>query len=235
MGKLVSLLTTKGGSGKSTLALLLAHAKPFSGVRCAIVEADAQGSLSRWGAERAEAGLPERVPVLARYEPGELVDGRGRIANGFQTILDAHDVVFLDLPGESRAGTRTRAAMLYSDLVLIPVRLTEFDLDSVAAHVLPAIRELVEAGGDAAAFRLVVTMGHPSANPSRLIGDLEGVEARPLEVVLPWRKAFASFSAGGHTLAEYVQQANSGDKRQAVKARRDADAVAQAVAAEVGL
>ena len=49
-GKFISLVSTKGGSGKSTPVLCLPYARPFRGKRVAVLEADAQASLTNWQA-----------------------------------------------------------------------------------------------------------------------------------------------------------------------------------------
>src|SRR6516225_280770 len=51
----LTLVTQKGGSGKSTLAVGLAVAAMENGERVAFVEADPQGTISKWKERRGSA------------------------------------------------------------------------------------------------------------------------------------------------------------------------------------
>src|SRR5207302_10969283 len=58
----LALVTQKGGSGKSTLAVGLAVAAMENGERVAFVEADPQGTISKWK-ERRDNPYPRLVLV----------------------------------------------------------------------------------------------------------------------------------------------------------------------------
>ena len=64
----VALVTQKGGSGKSTLAVGLAVAAMENGERVAFVDADPQGTISKWNERRGDA-YPSVVRVA---DPAEL-------------------------------------------------------------------------------------------------------------------------------------------------------------------
>ena len=73
----VVLVTQKGGSGKSTIAIGLAVAAMEGGHRVGLVEADPQGTVSKWGRRRAN-----RDPCIHRVGSGiemaELLSGLAR-------------------------------------------------------------------------------------------------------------------------------------------------------------
>ena len=71
----LALVTQKGGSGKSTLAVGLAVAAMENGERVAFVEADPQGTISKWK-ERRENPYP-RVDRVA--DPAELERALSRL------------------------------------------------------------------------------------------------------------------------------------------------------------
>src|SRR2546430_10735834 len=54
----LALVTQKGGSGKSTLAVGLAVAAMENGERVAFVEADPQGTISKWKQRRGHPPAP---------------------------------------------------------------------------------------------------------------------------------------------------------------------------------
>ena len=68
-----ALVTQKGGSGKSTLAVGLAVAAMENGERVAIVEADPQGTTSKWR-ERRDHPYPE--PSIADDGEGAAMQQR---------------------------------------------------------------------------------------------------------------------------------------------------------------
>src|SRR5437899_8187559 len=71
----LALVTQKGGSGKSTMAVGLAVAAMENGERVAFVEADPQGTISKWK-ERRENPYP-RVDRVA--DPAELERALSRL------------------------------------------------------------------------------------------------------------------------------------------------------------
>ncbi len=235
-GKLVLLVTTKGGSGKSTLALTLAHARTFQSTKVCIVEADPQGSLETWAKEREGAGRPNGVPVFARHKVNDLLNSDYGIAAGLEKIIKGHDITFLDTPGESEANIRTLFALSHSDVVLIPLRFTEFDMQSVTAHVLPEIVRAKEDMGSTTRYFLIGTMMHPTAGLERAMSNLDGTRAEVLPATLPFRRPFAEFAEGGRTLLEYAKEIRaSAGRRQARKAVRDVDLIAGEVAKALGM
>jgi chromosome partitioning protein len=66
----LALVTQKGGSGKSTLAVGLAVAAMENGERVAFVEADPQGTISKWKERR---GNP--YPRVVRVADSAEIDG----------------------------------------------------------------------------------------------------------------------------------------------------------------
>lgn len=112
---IISLLNQKGGVGKTTLAVHLATALALEhSLRVLLIDADPQGSALDWSASRAgEApfpvvGLPKpslhkELPKLENYD-AFIVDGAPRV----------YDVA--------------RSAILASDLVLIPVQPSPYDV-----------------------------------------------------------------------------------------------------------
>ena len=111
---IVSFLNQKGGVGKTTLAIHLATVLAERG-RVLLVDADPQGSALDWRAQRAAdsafpvVGLPK--PTLHR-DIGALAENR--------------DWVLVD--GPPRVTALARSAVAASDLVLIPVQPSPFDL-----------------------------------------------------------------------------------------------------------
>jgi len=128
----LSVLNQKGGVGKTTLSIHLATALAKQGKRVLMVDADPQSSALDWSASRqgdplfSVIGLPK--PSLHRELPG---------------IAKDYEVVVID--GPPRVYEVTRSAILASDIVLVPVQPSPYDVW--------AAKEIVDLLNEAATFK----------------------------------------------------------------------------------
>jgi len=109
MALVIGVTALKGGTGKSTITINLAACLHGRRHRVLIVDGDAQGTCRGWAAVAA-AGDRDTPPVVSMG--AELRRDLAKVAGSF-------DVVVVDSP--PRLGAEQRAAMLVSDLVLVPV------------------------------------------------------------------------------------------------------------------
>jgi chromosome partitioning protein len=124
-----ALVTQKGGSGKSTLAVGLAVAAMENGERVAFVEADPQGTISKWK-ERRSNPYPRVVRV---FDPAELESALSR--------LEAEGVWLAIIDTAATNNGLAMRAIARADLCLIPVRPSPADIEA-AVPTLIAIRRL---------------------------------------------------------------------------------------------
>lgn len=139
--------TSKGGAGKSTIATNLAVMNALDGNRGALLDGDPQRSSSMWAQLREEAGIAPSVVTMERV--GQAV------AKTATDLADAYGTVFMDVPGNNSPGLR--AAMVVADLMVYPIRPSNFDawvfandIEELAAHaraVNPDLRILVVMNG----------------------------------------------------------------------------------------
>jgi chromosome partitioning protein len=125
----LALVTQKGGSGKSTLAVGLAVAACENGDRVAFLDADPQGTISKWK-ERREKPYP-RVGRVADLAELERALSRFEAEGIWLAIIDT-------------AATNNALAlrvMAKADLCLIPARPSPADIEA-AIPTLVAIRGL---------------------------------------------------------------------------------------------
>jgi chromosome partitioning protein len=115
---IIGLLNQKGGVGKTTLATHIAGELAAGGGRVVVVDADPQGSALDWAQTRSQTGLPRLFSVvgLAREVLHQEVPDMAR----------SHEHVIID--GPPRVTALARSTILASDLILIPVQPSSYDL-----------------------------------------------------------------------------------------------------------
>jgi len=123
----LALVTQKGGSGKSTLAVALAVAAMRDGERVALIEADVQGTVSRWQ-ERRDNPYP-RVERVA--EPADIDAVLARLA--------AEGIWLAIIDTAATNNVLALRAIATADLCLIPARPSPADIEA-AIPTLLAIR-----------------------------------------------------------------------------------------------
>lgn len=116
----VSLISQKGGAGKSTLAIHLAAEAAARGLRALLIDLDPQGNALRWAARRGD--LPPDVAA----ESVAALEGVQRDAE-----REGYDLLVLDTAPNADS-TALRAAQM-AELVLIPCRPSQFDLEAIRA------------------------------------------------------------------------------------------------------
>ena len=119
--KVVSVIGQKGGSSKSTVALNLAVCAEQAGYSVAVIDTDPQGSAHKWF-ERREAETPSIVREIDPDALPRLI----KIAASNKT-----DLLIVDTPGKAEA--TALAVSELADLILAPVKPTQFDLETLGA------------------------------------------------------------------------------------------------------
>lgn len=112
---IISLLNQKGGVGKTTLAVHLATALAQHGRKVLLVDADPQGSALDWSASRDGDALISVVGMPKAIIHKELP----KIEKDFDFIV---------VDGAPRVYDVARSAILASDVILIPVQPSPYDI-----------------------------------------------------------------------------------------------------------
>lgn len=112
---IIGCLNQKGGVGKTTLSVNIAAALAQTGVRVLLIDADPQGSALDWATAR------EGEPLLS-------VVGfpRKTLHREIDQIGQGYDHIIID--GPPRVEELARAAIMASDIVLIPVQPSPYDI-----------------------------------------------------------------------------------------------------------
>lgn len=120
----ISFVNQKGGVGKTTLAIHTAEALARKGNRVLLVDADPQGSSLDWSEKRAEQ--VEKDPQVEPCRFSVVGLPTRTIHTELPSLGQGYDVVIID--GPARYDDVSSSAMVASDLVLIPVQPSQYDI-----------------------------------------------------------------------------------------------------------
>jgi chromosome partitioning protein len=112
---IIGLLNQKGGVGKTTLSVCIAASLTRTGARVLLIDADPQGSALDWAAAREGEPLFSVVGLP-----------RASIHKEITQLGYGYDHIIID--GPPRVTDLARSAIMASDLVLIPVQPSPYDI-----------------------------------------------------------------------------------------------------------
>ena len=120
MGKIITFANQKGGSGKTTLSANLAVLWANSGYKVAVVDADAQQSLTYWLNARKKYYLNEPLEIdPLPFNPRDF-------KNNLQNIKNKYDFIIIDSPPSITF--ETVQIIKSSDAIYVPVQPSPLDL-----------------------------------------------------------------------------------------------------------
>ncbi len=190
--KTVLVASSKGGVGKTTIATHLAAQAALAGQRTALVDADPQGSATRWAERRA--GLDSAVlPV-----DGHRKDWHRKVPE------DAQQVV-IDAPAGAMAGDLDRF-LDQVDAVVVPVLPSALDIEATVPF-LNTLAKLPRVRKGKLRVGLVGNKLKPWTNASQQALDLFKAWPYPLVGQLRDSQAYVVLTGLGKSLFDYHSQA----------------------------
>src|SRR5690349_6949804 len=120
---IVTIGNTKGGVGKTTLAVNLAIARALGGRDVWLIDADRQGTTQTAISMRADQGRQPGI-ACAKYDDGPTLRAQVKQQAG------RFDEVIIDAGG--RDSTALRAALVLSDLLVVPFQPRSYDVWALA-------------------------------------------------------------------------------------------------------
>ncbi|KQQ17578.1 hypothetical protein ASF56_22930 [Methylobacterium sp. Leaf122] len=201
--KTIAVIGLKGGSSKSTTALHLAVSAEAAGLSVAVIDSDPQGSAYKWF-ERREA----ETPSIIREIDGDAFARLKGIAQKNGT-----DLLIVDTAG--KAETTALAACEVADLVLVPIRPTQFDLET-----LSTVKRTVRIAERTDKTWVMLAQVPTGSNARRMIEEGEaaiqayGLQLAPVRIAT--RAAFAYAMSQGITATEFEPSGKAADEAEAV-------------------
>jgi chromosome partitioning protein len=183
-----ALLNQKGGVGKTTLAVHIATALAKRGRRVMLVDADPQGSALDWSASRQAEPL---FPVIGLPRPN--------LHKEIPNHVSRYDDVVID--GPPRVNELTRSALLATDLALIPVQPSPYDVWA-AKEIVDLIREAVVFNEKLNSAFVINRKIVNTAIGRDVVEALAGYELPVFATAISQRVAFAESAASGSTVLE---------------------------------
>jgi chromosome partitioning protein len=129
--QIVAVVNQKGGSGKTTLAMQLAGALAKRDERVLVVDADPQGTATRWAASASD-DTPFPAAVVGLSAAG------GRIHREVAKFISDYAYIIIDCPPAMDSPV-PQSALLVADLGLVPVIPSPLDLWAAVG-----IRQVIE-------------------------------------------------------------------------------------------
>lgn len=129
MRLIISMLNQKGGVGKTTLSINIAAKLAIDGSKVLLIDADPQGSALDWSSARNEEPL---FTVVGLPRP--------TLHKELKSLIKDYNFILIDCP--PRVTDLARSAILASDLVLIPVQPSPYDIWA-AQEVIDLIKEAI--------------------------------------------------------------------------------------------
>lgn len=189
--KILVTANQKGGCGKTTVAMQIGGTLGRNGQRVLIVDADPQGTATRWAASASdEHPFPAHVAGLAA--------AGGKVHREIKKYLDSYDYILVDCPPAVESAV-PQSALLVADLALVPIIPSPADLWA-ATGTRSLIERAMEINPSLKA-RLVVNMLQSNTSMSKDVLDVLVDFGIPLtESKLHLRTAYRQAAVFGGTV-----------------------------------
>lgn len=150
--KIIAVCNQKGGPGKTTLSMQLAGSLARRGEKVLVVDADPQGTATRWAATADdESSFPASVVGLSAAS--------SKVHREVKKFIDDYQYIIIDCPPAADSPV-PQSALLIADLALVPIIPSPLDMWAAVGirHVIENVSDINE---DLRA-RLVVNQCQPN-------------------------------------------------------------------------
>jgi chromosome partitioning protein len=192
---IIGVLNQKGGVGKTTVAVNLAAVFATANNRVLLVDADPQGSSMAWSAART---VPPLFPVVGMAKP--------TLHRDLPALAKNYEIVLVD--GAPGANDFMRSAIRVSDLILIPVQPSPYDVWASATTV-KMINEVKIYRDDLEAIFVINRKITNTAIGRDVAGALAQLKLVVADIALCQRVVYAESAARGLSVIEAEPQSEA--------------------------
>lgn len=198
--RIISVVNQKGGSGKTTVSMQLAGALARRKKKILVVDADPQGTATRWAASADdEAPFPASVVGLSA--------ANNKVHREVKKFVEDYDFIIIDCPPAADSPV-PQSALLVTDLALVPIIPSPLDMWAAVGirEVINNIRDINES----LRARLVINQCQPNTTLAQ-----EALEVLPkfgIEVCatqVRQRQVYRQSAVFGQTVHDFGAKAES--------------------------
>lgn len=198
--KIISVVNQKGGSGKTTISMQLAGTLARRNKRVLVVDADPQGTATRW-ATSADDDKPFPASVVG------LSVANAKVHREVKKFIEDYDFIIIDCPPAADSPV-PQSALLVTDLALVPVIPSPLDMWATIGikEVINNIKDLNES----LKARIVINQCQPNTTLTQ-----EALEVLPkfgidiCETVIRQRQVYRQSAVYGQTVQDFGAKAES--------------------------
>ena len=196
--KIITVCNQKGGSGKTTLSMQLSGALARRGNKVLVVDADPQGTATRWAAS-AEDETPFPASVVG------LSAASSKVHREVKKFVDDYSFILIDCPPAADSPV-PQSALLIADLALVPI--IPSPLDMWAAVGIRQVIENVSEINETLQARLVINQCQPNTNLAK-----EALEVLPefgielCKTYMHQRQVYRQSAVFGQTVHDFGSKA----------------------------
>lgn len=195
--KIIAVCNQKGGPGKTTLTMQLAGTLARRGQKVLVVDADPQGSATRWAASAEDdAAFPASVVGLSAAGT--------KVHREVKKFIGDYNLILIDCPPAADSPV-PQSACLVADLALVP--LIPSPLDMWAAIGIKKVIEAVSEVNSSLTARLVLNQTQPNTSLSKEVLEILpefGIEL--CKTNLGHRQAYRQSAVFGQTVHHLGQK-----------------------------
>src|SRR5438105_632653 len=198
--KIIAVCNQKGGSGKTTLSMQLAGSLARRGRKVLVVDADPQGTATRWAAT-ADDDKPFPASVVG------LSAATTKVHREVKKFVGDYDYIIIDCPPAADSPV-PQSALLIADLALVP--LIPSPLDMWAAVGIRQVIENVGEINETLQSRLVINQCQPQTSLAK-----EAMEILPefgielCRTFMHQRQVYRQSAVFGQTVHDFGSKAAS--------------------------
>lgn len=190
---IISFLNQKGGVGKTTLSINAAYALADQGYKVILADSDPQRSSMAWTSVRNNANKPLSFNVIG-IDSGSMRETLTRMKQH-----DGYDFIVID--GAPRMTDLARAAIIISDLVVMPMQASGFDL--WATDELKSMIEEAKIYKPEIIHSVLLNRVVPNTNLAKdVLADMQENGWTFFDTVIGQRQNFANAATQGLTVFE---------------------------------